>query len=197
MAVLDEEGLLAISVYIDLNPVAAQVAKTPETSEHTSIKQRLKHVEAQGTTAQLEAAKNGSVAGSRAAAGLEDSLWLCPIEDRRGLDSTREGMMQSFSLGSMSKWSTTPGDSFATANPRSRRNWPAFLSVLAAVPRPGIGACIVSTAAGCWAATCGHAGEIAGNQQAAPRAARGQPGGLSGAMTRSWILERADVVPAR
>ena len=28
------------------------------------------------------------------------SLWLCPIEDRRGLDSTREGMMQGFSLGS-------------------------------------------------------------------------------------------------
>jgi hypothetical protein len=37
---------------------------------------------------------------SKAAAGLEDSLWLCPIEDRRGLDSAREGMMQRFSLGS-------------------------------------------------------------------------------------------------
>ena len=100
VAVCDEEALLAISVYIDLNPVAAQVAKTPEASEHTSIKRRLEHVEAQGTTAQLEAAKDGSVAGSQAAAGLEDSLWLCPIEDRRGLDSTREGMMQGFSLGS-------------------------------------------------------------------------------------------------
>ena len=99
VAVLDEEGLLAISVYIDLNPVAAQVAKIPETSEHTSIKQRLEHVETQGATARLEAAKNGSVAGSHAAAGLEDSLWLCPIEDRRGLDSTREGMLQGFSLG--------------------------------------------------------------------------------------------------
>jgi hypothetical protein len=30
----------------------------------------------------------------------KDSLWLCPIEDRRGLDSTREGMVQGFSLGS-------------------------------------------------------------------------------------------------
>jgi hypothetical protein len=28
-----------------------------------------------------------------AAAGLEESLWLCPIEDRRPLDSTREGML--------------------------------------------------------------------------------------------------------
>jgi hypothetical protein len=60
----------------------------------------LDHVEAQDATARLEAAKDGSVAGSRVAAGLEDSLWLCPIEDRRGLDSTREGMVQGFSLGS-------------------------------------------------------------------------------------------------
>ncbi len=100
VAVCDEEALLAISVYIDLNPVAAQVATTPETSDYTSIKQRVEHVETQGATALLAAAKDGSVAGSRAAAGLEDSLWLCPIEDRRGLDSTREGMMQGFSLGS-------------------------------------------------------------------------------------------------
>ncbi len=80
--------------------MAAQVATTPETSDYKSIKQRLDHIEAQDATAQLEAAKEGSVAGSRAAAGLEDSLWLCPIEDRRGLDSTREGMMQGFSLRS-------------------------------------------------------------------------------------------------
>ena len=32
--------------------------------------------------------------------GLEESIWLCPIEDRRGLDSAREGMLQGFSLGS-------------------------------------------------------------------------------------------------
>ena len=56
-----------------------------------------------GKTAQLEAAEGGSVAGSQAAAGVEESLWLCPIEDRRGLDSTREGMMQGFSLGSYVK----------------------------------------------------------------------------------------------
>jgi hypothetical protein len=100
VAVCDEEALLATSVYIDLNPVAAQVATTPETSDYTSIKQRLDHVEAQGATTRLEAAQDGSVAGSRAASGLEDSLWLCPIEDRRGLDSAREGMIQGFSLGS-------------------------------------------------------------------------------------------------
>jgi hypothetical protein len=36
-------------------------------------------------------------------AAHEEQLWLCPIEDRRGLDSTREGMMQNFPLGSYVK----------------------------------------------------------------------------------------------
>jgi hypothetical protein len=85
--------LVDTSIYIDLNPVAAKIAQTPETSDYTSIKQRVDHVATSGQTAQLEAAKVGSIAGSHAAAALEESLWLCPIEDRRGLDSTCEGMI--------------------------------------------------------------------------------------------------------
>ena len=46
------------------------------------------------------AAEQGSVAASRASTALEESLWLCPIEDRRRLDSAREGMLEGFSLGS-------------------------------------------------------------------------------------------------
>jgi hypothetical protein len=61
-------------VYIDLNPVAAKVAATPETSDYTAIKLRVEHVEAQGKTVELAAAQGGSVAGSRAAAGLKESL---------------------------------------------------------------------------------------------------------------------------
>src|SRR5580700_9396524 len=30
---------------------------------------------------------------------MEESLWLCPIEDRRRLDSSREGMLEGFPLG--------------------------------------------------------------------------------------------------
>jgi REP element-mobilizing transposase RayT len=99
VAVLDEGALLATSTYIDLNPVAAKTAEVPETSEHTSVKRRVDHIKTQDKTAELEAAKGGSVAGSRAAAGLEDGLWLCPIEDRRRLDSTRPGMFEGLSIG--------------------------------------------------------------------------------------------------
>jgi len=71
----------------------------PEASAHTSIKERADHVKTQGRTEDLKAASEGSVAGSNAAAGMEESHWLCPIEDRRRIDSSREGMLEGFSLG--------------------------------------------------------------------------------------------------
>ena len=100
VAILDEESLLAVCAYIDLNPVAAGIVEVPEASPHTSVTTRVEHVKAQGRTGDLEAAKHGSVAGSGASVGLEETIWLCPIEDRRALDSSREGMLEGFSLGS-------------------------------------------------------------------------------------------------
>jgi hypothetical protein len=85
--------------YIDLNPVAAGIAVVPEASPHTSITTRTDHAKAQGRASDLKQADHGSVAGSNSSAGLEKSIWLCPIEDRRELDSSREGMLQGFSLG--------------------------------------------------------------------------------------------------
>jgi hypothetical protein len=39
-ALLDEKALAACMAYVDLNPVHAGMAQTPETSEYTSIKER-------------------------------------------------------------------------------------------------------------------------------------------------------------
>ena len=74
VAILDEESPLATCAYIDLNPVAAGVVAVPEASPHTSVTTRVQHVKAQGRTGDLEAAKHGSVAGSHASGGIEDSL---------------------------------------------------------------------------------------------------------------------------
>jgi REP element-mobilizing transposase RayT len=100
IAILDEEALLSVCAYIDLNPVAAGIAKAPEQSEHTSVKARVDHVKQLGRTDELKAARDaGSVQSSQQAAKLEEDLWLVPIEDRRAVDSTREGMLPTFTLG--------------------------------------------------------------------------------------------------
>jgi hypothetical protein len=92
-------AIITVCVYIDWNSVAARIADVPETSEYTSIKQRVDRVQAQGRTDDLAAARDGSVAGSTVAAGIEESLWLCPVEARRGVDSLREGIIEGVSPG--------------------------------------------------------------------------------------------------
>ena len=53
IAILDEESLLSVCVYIDLNPVAAGIVSLPEESLHTSIKVRVDHAKSEGRIADV------------------------------------------------------------------------------------------------------------------------------------------------
>jgi hypothetical protein len=67
VAICEDQALLAISVYIDLNPVVAKIAATPKTSAYTSmIKQRVDRVEEEGKTIQLEVLTWPAISGVQA-----------------------------------------------------------------------------------------------------------------------------------
>ena len=77
---LTPNAALACSLYIDLNPIRAGLAKTPETSQHTSAYRRIRGMLARR-------------AGKTSKQAMEDR-WLAPIHDRELPKNQRFGEKQ-------------------------------------------------------------------------------------------------------
>jgi len=82
VAILDESALAACLAYIDLNPIRAEIAETPETSRFTSVYERIRGLapdlaELVAGTDLLPSPLAGEGAGMRAPAGPD---WLSPFE---------------------------------------------------------------------------------------------------------------------
>jgi hypothetical protein len=94
IAVADEESLLATAAYIDLNPLAAGIAATPEESTHTSLGTRISHCQANGT---VETLRDDLSVLTRNAA-QEAGLWLLPMDDDRSQGGERPGLHDGLTL---------------------------------------------------------------------------------------------------
>jgi REP element-mobilizing transposase RayT len=94
IAVMDEESLLATAAYIDLNPVAAGMAETPEESAHTSLRTRVAHCRANGTAGTLR----DDLSTLTRYPAQEAGLWLLPVDDDRSQGASRPGLHEGLTL---------------------------------------------------------------------------------------------------
>jgi len=77
---LDEAAILACSVYVDLNPVRAGIADTPETSAHTSAHERIRGRQQREAQAKAHARRTKLRGGRAVAEACPDrDAWLCPV----------------------------------------------------------------------------------------------------------------------
>lgn len=87
---LDEASLLACSMYVDLNPVRAAMAQSPETSEYTGAKDRIDDLKERGRSKRKRRAR--STHDWERSPRRERSGWLAPVEmDQRGATGPEPG----------------------------------------------------------------------------------------------------------
>jgi len=78
----DAGAVMACMAYVDLNPLRAGLAQTPESSEFTSVRERFEaECVARGETRKLESQQQGSQLKAQEKQKPQSAAWLTPVED--------------------------------------------------------------------------------------------------------------------
>jgi hypothetical protein len=129
VGLLDEAAVLACSVYVDLNPIRAGVAGTPEESEFTSAFDRIRSLPASlpnsardSTSSLEEPALENSIEHISPAEAARPDAWLCELTLHEGAselpDATR---LPDAKQGAMRVAAVNDGEVEAEARPRRSR----------------------------------------------------------------------------
>jgi hypothetical protein len=78
-ALLDDAAIIAGMVYVDLNPIRAGLAQTPEDSDFTSIQERIRAWQKENMPSP-DSSRAEMLKSATAADTTDYASWLCPIE---------------------------------------------------------------------------------------------------------------------
>lgn len=108
-ALLDEAGLLTAMAYVDLNPVRAGIAKTPEDSEFTSICERIERLTSRAAVTRFLYARSATRTAHRARFHTSfATIWHSSIGVGDSFERTSLARSTRRSLRFLSDWASDP-----------------------------------------------------------------------------------------